>query len=63
MGCALVEVLDNKAYVPALEISATGRCPLLEGLSIYSQSSCFLNYRPMNFGKQQFVFGGRRDKK
>ncbi len=63
MGCALVKVLDNKAYVAALEISATGRCSLLERLGIYSKSSCFWNYRPRNFGKQQFVFGGRRDKK
>ncbi len=39
MGCALDEVWDVKAYVAGLEISPTGRCSLLEGLRIVSQSS------------------------
>ncbi len=33
------EVQGVKAYVTGLEVSPTGRCSLLEGLRIYSQSS------------------------
>ncbi len=39
MGCALGEVQDVKEYVAELEVSPMGRCSLLEGLRIYSQSS------------------------
>ncbi len=39
MGWALDKVRDGKAYVTGLEVFSTGRCSLLEGLRINSQSS------------------------
>ncbi len=39
MGCALGEVRDVKEHVLGLEVSLAGRCSLLEGLRINSQSS------------------------
>ncbi len=39
MGCALGEVRDVKEYITGLEVSPMGRCSLLEGLRINSQSS------------------------
>ncbi len=39
MGCVLGEVRDFKKKVAGLEVSQTGKCSLLEGLRINSQSS------------------------
>ncbi len=39
MGCVVGEVRDVKECVTGLEVSPTGRCSLLEGLRINSQSS------------------------
>ncbi len=39
MGCVLDEVRDVKDYEAGLEVSPMGRCSLLEGLRINSQSS------------------------
>ncbi len=42
MGCVLGEVRDFKKKVAGLEVSQTGRCSLLEGLRINSQSFGFI---------------------
>ncbi len=55
MGCALGEVLEVKEYVAGLEVYPTGRCSLLDGLRINSQSSDHLEF--WSFGEHPLVFG------
>ncbi len=58
MGCALGEVLDNTAYVPASEISATGMCSLLEGLRINFKFSGYLELSAKELWKAAVCFRG-----
>ncbi len=59
MGCALVEVRDVKEYVTGLEVSPTERCSLLEGLSIYSQSSDHLELAHLDTKEEISALSGR----
>ncbi len=58
MGCALGEVLDVKEYVTGLEVFPTGRCSLLEGLRINTQSSDHLELASKELWRASDCFGG-----
>ncbi len=58
MGCALGEVRDVKEYVTGLEVSPTGRCSLLEGLRINSQSSDHLELTSKELWRAHDSFRG-----
>ncbi len=58
MGCALGEVRDVKEYVTGLEVSPTGRCSLLEGLKINSQSSGHLEQASKELWRASDFFRG-----
>ncbi len=59
MGCALGEVRDVKEYITGLEVSHTGRCSLLEGLKINSQSSDHLELVAKELWRAPDCFRGR----
>ncbi len=58
MGCALGEVWDVKEYVTGLEVSPTGRCSLLGGLRINSQSSDHLELASKELWRESDCFQG-----
>ncbi len=58
MGCALGEVRDIKEYVAGLEVSPMGRCSLLEGLRINSQSSDNLELATRELWRASTCFRG-----
>ncbi len=59
MGCALGEVRDVEEYVAGLEVSPTGRCSLLGGLRINSQSSDHLELAAKELWRAAACFRGR----
>ncbi len=58
MGCALGEVRDVKEKVTGLEESQMGRCSLLEGKKINSQSSDNLELASKEFWRASDWFRG-----
>ncbi len=58
MGCVLGEVQDFKKKVAGLEVSQTGKCSLLEGLRINSQSSDHLELASKELRRASDCFRG-----
>ncbi len=58
MGCAFDEVRGFREYVIGLEVSPTGRCSLLEGLRINSQSSDYLELANKEVRRAAVCFWG-----
>ncbi len=58
MGCELDEVRDVKEHATGLEVSPMGRCSLLEGLRINSQSSDHLELASEELWRASDCFRG-----
>ncbi len=58
MGCAFGEVRDVKEYATGFEVSPMGRCSLLEGLRINSQSSNHLELASKELWRASYCFRG-----